>query len=180
MHNGMQTVFHNSEDVTLVGPEWIAQLKSAAVQSPQRRARLCLHGADDDALHQMIIAAAGDCLFPPHRHPRKSESFHMIEGRLAVILFADDGTALESLLLSAVPRYGALCYRLSTPRFHTVLPLDDVVVYHEITNGPFRQGDTEIAQWAPAEPGLLRRFIQHSAVETGIPRNLLLRPEAVS
>ena len=128
----------------------------------------------------MIIAAAGDCLFAPHRHPGKSELFHMIEGRLAVILFFDGGEPRQSLLLSAPGQGTSICYRLATPAFHTILPLDDVVVFHEITNGPFRAGDAEIADWAPPEPEPLRRFIQDAAIAGGLSRDMVLRSAALA
>jgi cupin fold WbuC family metalloprotein len=170
-----QNVFRNSDDCALVGAEWIDRLKSAAGRSPQRRARLCLHRADDDTLHEMIIALCNDCLFQPHRHPNKSESFHMIDGRLAVVIFDDVGNPVRSLLLTPPGQGGLICYRLCMPAFHAVLPLDDVVVFHEITNGPFRRGDAVVAEWAPNEPEGLREFLRAAAVEAGLPHDLAQR-----
>jgi cupin fold WbuC family metalloprotein len=111
----MQNVFHNTDDFAQVGPDWIERLKSVARQSEQRRARLCLHRSNDDRLHEMIIALCSDCLFQPHRHPNKSESFHMIEGRVAIVIFDDAGTPLRSLLLTPPGQGGLLCYRMCTP-----------------------------------------------------------------
>jgi cupin fold WbuC family metalloprotein len=164
----IQNVFHNSDDFVMVGPEWIGRLKAAALQSPLRRARLCLHRSSDDKLHEMIIALARDCLFQPHRHPGKTESFHMIDGRLAVVIFEEDGRPLRSLLLTPPRQGGVICYRLCVPAFHTVLPLDDVVVFHETTNGPFEKGDALLAEWAPSEPGALRSFLQEAVVAGGL------------
>jgi cupin fold WbuC family metalloprotein len=174
----MQNVFHNTDDWALVGSDWIGRLKAAAMQSTQRRARLCLHRSGDDALHEMIIALCGDCLFQPHRHPNKTESFHAIEGRLGVVIYDREGTALRSLLLTPPGQGGLICYRLCTPAFHAVLPLDDVVVFHEITNGPFRQGDAITAEWAPSEPGQLREFLCRTAVAGGLPPELVQRIRA--
>ena len=45
----------------------------------------------------------------------------------------------------------SFCYRLSTPEYHTVLPKTKYVVFHEVTNGPFRREDTVFGEWAPDE-----------------------------
>jgi cupin fold WbuC family metalloprotein len=163
----MQNVFHNQDDLAIVGPGWIDRLKMTALKSPLRRARLCLHRSDDDKLHEMIIVLARDCLFRPHRHPTKTESFHMIDGKLIVIIFQDDGVPVRSIILSPPFKGGAVCYRLCTPMFHAVLPLDEVVVYHEITNGPFVRNDAVLADWAPADPLELRAFLENAAIDSG-------------
>jgi cupin fold WbuC family metalloprotein len=167
----MQNVFHNQDDLAIVGPEWIDRLKMIALKSPLRRSRLCLHRSDDDKLHEMIIVLARDCLFRPHRHPSKTESFHMIDGRLAVIIFAHDGTPVRSVMLTPPGNGGAICYRLCTPMFHAVLPLDDVVVYHETTNGPFVENEAIMADWAPTAPVDLRAFLEKAAIGCGVSPN---------
>lgn len=159
----MQNVFRHHNEFALVGAGWIDRLKAASLQSHLRRARLCLHRSDDDLLHEMIIALARDCIFPPHRHPTKTESFHMIEGRLMVVIFDDGGAPLRSLLLTPPGGDGLICYRLCTPKFHAALPLDDVVVFHEVTDGPFVKSDAEFAEWAPKGRDELRMFLYNAA-----------------
>jgi len=165
----MQNVFHNTDDIAVIGPEWIEQLKQIAMASPMKRARVCLHRSDDDQVHEMIIALARDCLFQPHRHPFKSESFHMIFGRLIVVLFKNDGTPMRSLLLSPPGQGGVICYRLCVPTFHAVFPLDEVVVFHEVTNGPFVKNDAVLANWAPQSQDELRLFLVKAALDGGLP-----------
>jgi cupin fold WbuC family metalloprotein len=172
----MQNVFHNTDDIAVVGPEWIERLKRVALASPLKRARICLHRSDDDKVHEMIIALAKDCLFRPHRHLVKNESFHMIEGRLAVVIFNDDGTTRSSFVLAPPGQRGSIAYRLGTSAFHAVLPLDDVVVYHETTDGPFVAGEAIIAPWAPSESEPLEAFLRRAAREGGIAPELLADP----
>jgi cupin fold WbuC family metalloprotein len=168
----MQNVFHNHDDYAVVDSQWIDRLKSIALHSPLRRSRLCLHRSDDDRLHEMIIALARDCLFQPHRHPIKSESFHMIAGRLIIVIFRDDGTPTRTLLLTPPGEGGVVCYRLCTPAFHAVLPLDEVVVYHETTNGPFIKNDAVVAEWAPKSGDQLRAFLVRSALAGTLPADV--------
>lgn len=168
----MQNVFHNQDDYAIVDLAWIERLKSVALQSPLRRSRLCLHRADDDKLHEMIIALARDCLFQPHRHPVKSESFHMIAGRLVIVIFRDDGTPVRSLLLSPPGQGGVVCYRLCTPTYHAVLPIDEVVVFHETTNGPFVKNDSILADWAPKPRDELHSFLVKAALAGALPADV--------
>ena len=176
----MTTVFHNEDDYAVIGPEWISRLKAAALSSPLRRARLCLHRSDTDNLHEMIIALAHDCLFQPHRHREKTESFHIIEGRLIVVIFKNDGTPERSLLLSPAGEGGAVCYRMCEPAFHAVIPLDPVVVFHEVTNGPFVPNAAIFANWAPEAGDELRCFLTRAALSGTLPAHIRqqLTPEA--
>ena len=165
----MQNVFHNKEDYAVVGPEWIERLKTTALRSPLRRARLCLHRSDDDKLHEMIIALTRDCLFPPHRHIAKTESFHIIDGRLIIVIFKEDGTPIRSLFMAPTGPDGVLCYRMCTPSFHAVLPLDEVVIFHEVTNGPFVRNEVVLADWAPNTQDGLRSFLIRAALSENLP-----------
>lgn len=165
----MQNVFHNDQGYIGVGSEWIERLKKVALKSPLRRSRLCLHRSDDDLLHEMIIVLARDCIFKPHKHEAKSKSYHMIQGRMAFIMFADDGTPSRTTLLAPSGQQGTVYFRMSEPIYHAVLPLDEMVVYHETTNGPFKPGGATVAPWAPSEPDKLRDFLESTAISFGIP-----------
>jgi cupin fold WbuC family metalloprotein len=139
------------DDVVVVSPEILADLKRAASTDPLGRARVCLHRENNDAVHQMIIAHHRRSYTHPHRHRSKSESFHVLEGRLAVVLFDDEGRVTRRILLSPPGSGEPAVYRLSASLWHTVVPLTDHVVFHEITSGPFVRGSGEAASWAPEE-----------------------------
>jgi cupin fold WbuC family metalloprotein len=119
--------------------------------SKRKRARLCAHPESADPLHEMLICLARGTYVRPHRHPGKSESFHIIEGVLDVVLFADDGTIREVIQMGPYHTGGVFYYRLIHACFHTVLVNTQHVLFHETTNGPFDPADTEFAPWAPEE-----------------------------
>ena len=169
----MINVFHNQDDFVLFGSDWIDRLRETAKQSSLRRARLCLHRSDDDLVQEMMIALSRDCLFSPHRHPTKNESIHMIEGRVIMILFNENGGPQTSFLLAPPSQHGLVAYRLCRSEFHTILPLDEVVIYHETTSGPFVPGEAVFAEWAPSDSAALKAFLVDAALKCGIPPSLL-------
>jgi cupin fold WbuC family metalloprotein len=166
----MQNVFHNDRNVVAVDENWLQFLKLRAQESPLRRSRLCLHRKPDDGVHEMIIVMCRDVLFRPHRHRIKTESFHVIEGMLDVVLFDDGGTPQEAIQMGPISSGLHFCYRLSISQFHAVLPQSDLVVVYETTMGPYVEGDAEIAPWSPADPEALQDFLIRS-VATARRRN---------
>jgi cupin fold WbuC family metalloprotein len=129
----------------------LVEIRDRGTRGPRKRARLCAHLNPTDPLHEMLICLAHGTYIRPHRHPLKSESFHVIEGELDVVLFDDDGDLREVICMGPYASGKAFFYRLAEPRFHTVLVNTPHVLFHETTNGPFDPTDTEFAPWAPAE-----------------------------
>ena len=129
--------------------------RSCAVADPAHAVRasgaLCMHPTPADPLHEMIICLARSTYVRPHRHEGKSESFHIIEGELDVVLFHDDGAVREVIRMGPYQSGQVFFYRLMEPCFHTVLVNTPHVLLHETTNGPFDPEDTEYATWAPPE-----------------------------
>jgi cupin fold WbuC family metalloprotein len=129
----------------------VAEVITRATRSPRKRARLCAHPTPTDALHEMLICLARGTYVRPHRHAGKSESFHIIEGELDVVLFDDAGNIRDVIELGPYQSGRVFFYRLMEPCFHTVLVKTPYAFFHETTNGPFDPADTEFAEWAPPE-----------------------------
>ncbi len=145
-------VFYADAPVVKITADTIAFLKARAAENSRRTARLCAHPDVDDGLHEMLIVHSRGACVPPHKHPGKSESFHVIEGRLKVVIFDDDGTKAEEITMGEVGSGLVFFYRLCEERYHTVIPETDWVVFHEVTNGPFDPAQTVFAPWGPGRP----------------------------
>lgn len=159
----MTAVYRNLGPFVSVDQATIDMLLDAAATEPKRRARLNLHNDDADLIHEMIIAFRGDSLNMPHRHVGKSESMHVLRGRVDVVMFDDEGNETQRTRLYGRRRWAdpgewhsqPYVFRMNAPLWHTVIPVDDYVVVHETTNGPFVPGQNmEIPPWAPAESEL--------------------------
>lgn len=155
------TLFMPGQDIIEIGPEHLDSVKRAAAAAPLRRARWCLHRSHQDLVQEMIIAFCRDTYNRPHRHHGKSESFHVIEGHLAVVFFNDEGSVTRRIQLGPPGSGSNFVYRLSGPSWHTVVPLSEMAVIHETTTGPFDPRLTEFAPWSPEATDLdgIRNFL---------------------
>jgi cupin fold WbuC family metalloprotein len=147
-----------TDSVVRIGTRVVKHLHEQAFRAERRRARICAHPSTDDPLHEMIICLARETYIRPHRHAGKSESFHMIDGELDVVLFDDDGAIRQVIPMGPYGSRGSFFYRLMEPCFHTVLVRTPLATFHETTNGPFDAADTEFAAWAPVEASEAQEF----------------------
>lgn len=144
-------VFVADEPIVRLGAEQIVFLKQQALSSNRKRARICTHRSNDDALHEMLIAIAASSYIHPHKHTSKVESFHIIEGIVDVVVFDDFGTIVDVIELGDVTTGKNFYYRLSDSMFHTLIIHSDFLIVHEVTNGPFVANETILASFAPPE-----------------------------
>ena len=144
-------VYLASGPIAAISSAEINFLRQKVVDNRKGRVRINLHQDNCDPLHEMIIAIRPDSYIRPHKHPGKSESFHIIYGEVDIVIFEDDGTIRELVSLSAIDKEKAFYYHMSKPFFHTLVIYSDLLVVHEITNGPFVKDDTKFGIFAPAE-----------------------------
>jgi cupin fold WbuC family metalloprotein len=158
-------VFVADAPIVRFGGEELAFVKRQALANARRRARICAHRSDDDALHEMLIAISADSYIHPHKHTRKVESFHIVAGTVDVVVFEDDGTVADVIELGDASSGRSFYYRLSDSKYHTLLIQGELLVVHEVTNGPFNREETKLAPFAPpeAERDAAREYMTHVA-----------------
>jgi len=145
-------VFHAADvAVVKVTRDDLVAVRESSQTNLLRRARLCVHRSGDAKIHEMLISIAAKSYIRPHRHPGKTESFHLVEGTLDVVLFTADGVIADVIHMGDYQSGRVFYYRLSEPLFHTVVVRSELAIVHETTNGPFVPSDTEFASWAPDE-----------------------------
>jgi cupin fold WbuC family metalloprotein len=144
-------VRYATDRIVLVDAADVARLKGEAENNARRRIRLCAHHGVDDRLHEMLIVHTNDTYVRPHKHLDKSESFHVIEGEVDVVVFDEGGAVTDVMPMGTFASGRPFFYRIAAPLFHTLLIRSEVLVFHETTNGPFRRADTVFAPWAPED-----------------------------
>lgn len=153
-------VLISNEDMVHVDELDLKNLKRGALHNERKRIRLCTHKSIDDPLHEMFIVHTKNVYVRPHKHVEKSESFHIIEGLVDVVLFDDDGNIIKIIKMGDY-RSGLKFYqRLSKSYFHTLIIKSKILVFHEITSGPFKREDTVFPPWAPPDDVNGMKFIE--------------------
>ena len=150
-HEESGCVFYVKDEIVIFTDEMKDFLISRAAKHPKREARLCTHLSPSSTLHEMIIVHSRGNYVPPHKHFNKAESFHLIDGHLAIVIFFENGKIKQVIHLSDKEN---IYYRLQDSIYHTVVPLSEYVVYHEVTDGPFLVDEKYEATWAPKKNDL--------------------------
>ena len=143
-----EVVYAGGEIVT-VDSAAVAALVRDAGNNPRRRIRLCAHASVDDAVHEMLIVHERSCYVRPHKHVGKSESFHVVEGEVDVVIFDDLGRVTDVISMGSYGSSLPFFYRIAQPLYHTLIIRSDVLVFHETTSGPFQRSQTVFAPWSP-------------------------------
>lgn len=147
-------VLYPEEDIAVVNTSDLQELKRLALLNPSQRVRLCTHRSPNDRLHEMFIVHAQDCYVRPHKHIKKTESITILEGEVDVVLFNEDGKILQINQLGAPETRKIFYQRLPQETYHMLIIRTELLVFHEITSGPFRRGNTIFPDWAPAKQGV--------------------------
>jgi len=144
-------VLYSEDDITTVCQEDIDGFIDRASYNPRKRIRLCAHHQKEAALHEMLIVHSKNAYVRPHKHLGKTESMHIIQGLVDVVLFDDDG-GIERVMSMGDSLSGKMFYyRMEVPAIHTLIVRSNVLVFHETTNGPFDKDTCFFPSWAPDE-----------------------------
>ena len=142
-----------------VDADLLNALKRQAQQITDKDIRLCLHSTPEALFHDMIILTRKGRYQTPHKHNEKAESWHIIEGVMGVFVFDQAGKVIQA---SRLESGGGIVYRIDPGFYHAVMPMSDIVLFHESRPGPYRGTDSLPAPWAPNNEDLqgLRRFYE--------------------
>lgn len=146
-----EEVLFTKEDITKISYDEIEFLKEKARNTHRQRIRLCVHKNSKDAIHEMIIVHPKEAYVRPHKHLDKSESAHIIEGLVYVVVFTEQGKIKAIIKMGAYGSGENFYYRMSSGIYHSLFIVSDWLVFLETTKGPFKKEDTVFAPWAPAD-----------------------------
>jgi len=136
----------------IIDKEFLDRLSEKARLNPRRRMNHNLHRSYDEPCQRLLIAIEPDSYVRPHRHlaPAKPECFLAVRGRMAVVIFNDDGTILRCIPMAA----GDLAGGVDIPAgvWHAAISLASGSVFFEAKPGPYQPvSDKDFAPWAPPE-----------------------------
>ncbi len=133
--------------MNVVDNDILAATAIKAETSPRKRENYDLH-KPKDYLQRILQVAKKGSYYPPHKHPEKLEFFMAIQGKLAVIIFDDDGTIRELTILGK----DSIMAEIPAGSWHTVVVLSPNVSFIEVIAGYYDPATHKIfAPWAPTE-----------------------------
>jgi cupin fold WbuC family metalloprotein len=138
--------------VKIVTSDLLAQLSAEARQNKRLRKNYNIHLSDESKCHRLLNAIEPESYIRPHCHldPEKDETFILMSGKLGIVVFADDGEIVGTVLLSHVS--GNLAADIPHGVFHTAVSLESGTLFFEAKAGPYRQlSEAEISTWSPSE-----------------------------
>jgi len=155
-------VLYAEDPIVSVTHEDLDWLKKKAGLNSRQRIRLCSHPELTDKLHEMMIVLRKNVCVRPHKHPGRSESFHIIEGIVDIVVFDDDGSILQVLPLGEYNSGRVFYCRMNSSVYHTLLIRSEFLIFHETTNGPFQKDNTQFAPWSPdiSDPESGKRYLE--------------------
>lgn len=143
-------VIFNTEDAIKIDEQFISFLKKTAENNESKKVTFCLHKTHEDGVHEMINVYPKGLYVRPHKHPIKTETKHMIEGRMLMFIYDDLGHITYQFELTETGLGGCLAHRIEKDYYHSIVPISDIVVFHEIINGPYTGiNDSVFPDWAP-------------------------------
>jgi cupin fold WbuC family metalloprotein len=144
-------VFYANETIVKIGSDEINFLKTKSKLSPRKRVRICTHANPEVIIHEMFIGIHAGSYIRPHKHQNKIESFHIISGEVAVVLFDDVGNIVSVSERGAIGGEKSFYFKMKNNLFHTLFLRSDFLLLHEVTSGPFIVGESLLAAFSPPE-----------------------------
>ena len=119
----------------VINKKILDELTASAKASPRLRMNYNFHQSLEDKCHRMLNAVEPGSDIPIHRHPDKDESFVVLRGKVRSTTYKDDGTVIDSVVLSQEDGL----YGVDIPKgvWHKLESLESGSVVFECKEGPF-------------------------------------------
>ncbi len=125
----------------VIDEKLLDQVSTQAKDSPRLRMNYNFHQSLDEKCHRMLNALEPGTEVPIHRHPTKDESFFVLGGKIRSTTYNDDGSEIESVVLSLEDGM----YGVDIPKgvWHKLESLESVSVIFECKEGPYVEHEVE-------------------------------------
>ncbi|MFN7947842.1 MAG: WbuC family cupin fold metalloprotein [Blastocatellia bacterium] len=146
----------NERRIQRIDAQLLDELLCKAADSPRRRTILRLHSGDHEHCHRMLNALKSGTYVRPHRHMNEhnSEGFIVLRGRLALLIFDEAGSVIESESCILDATAGQFGMDIAPHIWHTLVALEDTVIYEvkgHPSGGYVEESAKNFAPWSPAE-----------------------------
>ena len=106
----------------------------------QKNIRICFHKNKKCILQIMVNLLFKKNAAIIHKHIKKDEFYHLIEGRLKINIFSNNKSLKKVIILDKKKKF----YYLNKKTIHQTIPLTNRSIFLECRIGPFEKNDTII------------------------------------
>ncbi len=147
----MKDIIRNKENLVYLNNKIFKKLTKLAENADLLRSRICIHTNNNARTNEMIIALKKGSYIRPHIHPdKKSESYHLIKGKMIVFVFDKKGTLIKKIKMGEAATGLNFYYRMSEGYYHMPVATSKFCIYHETYSGPFiKKKDVIFPKWSP-------------------------------
>lgn len=154
--------FCDNKDFSIILDKHIAFIKEYALRY-NKSSRICLHKNETSDLHNMVIAHVRGGYIRPHKNIFKSKAYQILDGEMRVIGIDDERRKIFDITLG-----NEKMLRIEPNVYLLLLPISNVVVFHEIALGPFVKDGEKAQVYAEFSPKVeeaekIREFIDFYA-----------------
>lgn len=136
---------------TPVSNEDIDELVAGARSTPRGRIRLCTHAGPESSLQEMFIVHDRNAYVRPHKHMDKDECITVLRGEVDLVYFDDAGRINGHVRLGESGSGSPFSCRVCRGVWHMFVIRSEVLVFSEVTTGPFCRDNMLFADWSPDE-----------------------------
>ena len=139
-HSGNSLAIYPKKILIGTNIKLIYGLKKLSKDNNNCNLRICFHKSKKDKLQNMMILLNSKSRQKSkiHKHKFKDEVYQIIEGKLKILVFLNKVKTKKIILQKGKN----LIARIDKNKHHTTLPMTDIVIYHEIRQGPFSGNDS--------------------------------------
>ncbi|ELL4669396.1 WbuC family cupin fold metalloprotein [Vibrio fluvialis] len=119
------------------GRDFYHNLYEGAKQSSRKRTHFNLHKSYEDKVQRLVIALVRGSFVEPHFHslPHQWESFFVLEGKIEVNIYDDEGEIISSCIIGDNEEFQFI--EIQPKEIHSVKCISEVATILEIKEGPF-------------------------------------------
>ena len=155
----MSEVLKNTQNFFSLDSNFLNKIKTEYQKTEKKISRLLLHNSPKDKVQEMIICFGKNTKIYPNCSKGKSESLNVLEGKMKLINFDNDGNVTKKLNMQPLGSSSdPFLYRFNKCEWHTMVAISELVMVHEILEGPFDNNKSLNPKWVPDNSESLTEF----------------------
>lgn len=135
----------------------LTNLSSLASENKRKIIRLCTHSSKKDKVHQMFIVHPKNYFVQPHMHTQ-GESMIILKGMVDVIIFNKKGSVIKIIEMGPQTSKKFFYYKLPKNTIHSFIIKSKILIFYEVTQGPFKKTNMICPTWAPKNENEIQIF----------------------